>query len=813
MKPNFALSLSFEGIRLLHREPHDWGLVGEVGLDSPDLSADLAVLRGKAEALRDGPINTKIIVPNDQIKYLDVDAGDMDKSTLQAAVLQALDGATPYSVDELAFDFANNGAKIHIAAVARETLAEAEAFAVEHAFNPLGFVAIPDPAIFPGEPNFGPSLAANGASFESDTAAIVVTGPAAPVPVAAPALEAPVVAAPESPATAPAPQPSPEPAPVGFASVRKADPVGSAPTPKLSGADRTAAAAPLATPALGGASHAEVPSAAPAVTGKSTAALDEAAVQIEAHGLRPGAADAPAGFATAPIVPPASEIAAPITSEAAPKKTADITAKLSGFAGLAAAAAGTGAAKLKALKPAKTAATPVADPIPAPKDSVDPVDEETQRMTVFGARKPAKRKAKGKPAIKIGVKPRFLGLILTSLLLLFLVTVAAWASVYLDTGLARFFGGNRSEAVLATLPEPVEDDRAQDAPQAIEMAALDIDDMAADTLTDADSVLPQPQLAPVLSPEEVEARYAATGIWQASPEQPLPPANIGVDDVYEASIDAEVSTHDAIALPGRAIAAGDATPRTPGVPPPPGTTFDVGADGLIVAVPNGALTPEGVLVFSGKPVVVPPAIPERLAALRQQQAVSVETTVETVSTLRPRLRPSDLIETNERANLGGISISELAQKRPRVRPATEKPPEVIDAPATALAIASSPKPANRPGNFARIVKRAERVAPEEQEATRVASVAPRVIKPRNPTTTSVAKAATVRNAINLRRVNLIGVYGKPSSRRALVRLSSGRYKKVKVGDRIDGGRVAAIGETQLRYTKGGRNVVLNMPKS
>ena len=60
-------------------------------------------------------------------------------------------------------------------------------------------------------------------------------------------------------------------------------------------------------------------------------------------------------------------------------------------------------------------------------------------------------------------------------------------------------------------------------------------------------------------------------------------------------------------------------------------------------------------------------------------------------------------------------------------------------------------------------------------------------------------------------MNLIGVYGQPSDRRALVRLANGRYRKVKVGDRIDGGRVLAIGDDTLRYQKGGQNLTLNMP--
>ncbi|MFC6760263.1 hypothetical protein ACFQFQ_13430 [Sulfitobacter porphyrae] len=91
-------------------------------------------------------------------------------------------------------------------------------------------------------------------------------------------------------------------------------------------------------------------------------------------------------------------------------------------------------------------------------------------------------------------------------------------------------------------------------------------------------------------------------------------------------------------------------------------------------------------------------------------------------------------------------------------------------------------------------------------------MAPRTVSPSIPSKTSVAKQATVKNAINLRKVNLIGVYGKPSNRRALVRLGNGRYKKVVVGDRIDGGRVSAIGDAELRYTKGGRSVVLTMPR-
>ena len=82
--------------------------------------------------------------------------------------------------------------------------------------------------------------------------------------------------------------------------------------------------------------------------------------------------------------------------------------------------------------------------------------------------------------------------------------------------------------------------------------------------------------------------------------------------------------------------------------------------------------------------------------------------------------------------------------------------------------------------------------------------------PEIPTTASVAREATLVGAINLRQVNLIGVYGSSGDRRALVRLKNGRYLKVQIGDRLDGGKVAAIDGDQLQYIKAGRMVTLEI---
>lgn len=65
--------------------------------------------------------------------------------------------------------------------VTKLTLAEAEAFAEEHGFNPLCFVAIPEEASFGGEPFFGQTTRADehmpsGAALERDDSPVRIIG-------------------------------------------------------------------------------------------------------------------------------------------------------------------------------------------------------------------------------------------------------------------------------------------------------------------------------------------------------------------------------------------------------------------------------------------------------------------------------------------------------------------------------------------------------------------------------------------------------------------------------------------------------------
>ncbi|TFL18627.1 hypothetical protein [Jannaschia formosa] len=135
-----------------------------------------------------------------------------------------------------------------------------------------------------------------------------------------------------------------------------------------------------------------------------------------------------------------------------------------------------------------------------------------------------------------------------------------------------------------------------------------------------------------------------------------------------------------------------------------------------------------------------------------------------------------------------------------------------------LALLQSERPRTRPRS---VERDAARIVTQRRE------VAAATTQPRQPEASpdnggsqqirsaggNVARAATQENAIRLNEINLIGVYGRSNARRALVRLSNGRYVKVEVGDRLDRGRVVAIGDDRLQYQRGGRNVVLSLPQT
>ena len=839
MKPNFALSLSFEGIRLLLRAAEGWRLVDAVSLDSADLVGDLALLEAKARELGEETVTSKLIIPNDQIKYISLETGDLDEDARDQIARDALEGATPYAVSDLAYTVSFSGSQTYIAAVAHETLAEAEAFAKEYNFNPVSWVAIPEHGSFNGEPFFGQTKAAGDIDVARDDVSIVVLGtvaevaPVVPTVIAAEPVEIePVV--PELVEPTPAVPEDIEP-PLEKAEVADVEADSTSDEPNEPANPKKIISEPLATETVKDAEISTENSAALIVPAPSPEPIvTDVVATPEIAAPRPQT-EIPASICFAshrapsgpkPILAGASRESTPTSVTAAtvppiedtPSETQDLVAVdppepqiSAGFL-----------SKRKA--------------IPATASVTTQPSTEAQRLAIFGARKPDRKTV-------VDGKPKFLGLILTAVLLLFLAGVAAWASVFLDEGLARFFNAPNDEAITEA-PAGLAPAASEDVGPNIETASLSFNLSSEDTaVLDA---LRAPQADPVvvlpeLSSQELAANYAVTGIWPVSPEVPQPVPLVSLDDLYITSIDPVSSSNDAVALPNVLTLITDNGLSEQTTPVAAGTLFALGTDGLVIPTVNGAITPNGVTVFLGRPDVTPPKMPARKAL-----PAKTDPSLALIAKMRPQRRPSNLVEQNERSVNGGLSRSELAQLRPRLRPAVElaiaqPAPEVApttenaqnDAAAAAAALASlaprvegiiiegppnpqavtaSVRPDGRPKNFARVVKRAKAKQSTDQ-GTRVASVATKVVVPKIPSSASVAKSATIKNTINLRNVNLIGVYGKPSNRRALVRLSNGRYQKVQVGDRIDGGRVSAIGDNELRYNKGSRNLTLKMPKS
>jgi hypothetical protein len=156
MKPAFALDFRNDAIALLHRSSGGWLVVGRVALDEPDLSEALSYLRATALGLSPRGLATKLILPDEQLLVTTVDAPGPDEASRLAQIRTALEGRTPYAVDDLVFDWEVIDGAVHVAVVARETLDEAESFATEHRFNPVAFAAAPSRG-YMGEAFFGPT--------------------------------------------------------------------------------------------------------------------------------------------------------------------------------------------------------------------------------------------------------------------------------------------------------------------------------------------------------------------------------------------------------------------------------------------------------------------------------------------------------------------------------------------------------------------------------------------------------------------------------------------------------------------------------
>ena len=857
MTPNFALSLSFEGIRLLQRGADGWLLVDEVALDDADLGAALARIKERAAQLDPSPLRTKLLIPNDQIRYLALDNPRADEDDIRAS----LDGATPYALDDLVFDYSRGGGRTYVAAIARETLDEAEGFAAGYGFNPVSFAAVPDAFTFVGEAFFGrtsaaASLLTDGQTIERDVNAVVVVGRVAD-PEPEPELEPEVVEEPPVVEQEVAKEAVVEPTEEAQAEAEQVelefdidldmDLSAIEETPAPVEAEPEAAQEPVeepeepAEPVVFSSRARTSDATTPTLTTgeKATATIQPRITPTitPTVGIPPAPSDLDAApvFAATPRTIPTETKQEDKTSPLAPVMAAAASAKTALADGLTAlndrrkARRTEKDAERDAAALAKLEAK--AQEVVAELDGdAEPADEKV-RLTIFGARRKAQAKA-----IK---RPKYVFAILMALLLAFLLAVAIWSST-LENGIAGLFGG--SDVTVATLdadnPAP-EDEAAADLGDA--MSDVDI---AIENLTQDGALLPPTDLplGQVLSPAEAQRLYAATGVWQRAPTFPYTPKIETTDGVTIAAIDPVTFGTDAVALPSITAMQPDLSVVSPLAPPAAGTEFDRDANGNIRATEAGTVLPTGITVFAAtatttRPIARPDGIAPNPEAAPTTNPDLVTAGGVSLASLRPRSRPDNLAENIERDTLGGYTASELAALRPRARPdnlvivapepaplpipeadvdaiaaaiAAAAPPD-LTAGASQYAVSSSPLPISRPRNFDRIVTATAASLQSEPEAS-APTDASATMRPTGSVPGGVARAATENNVLTMRDIALIGIAGSSSSRIALVRMGNGRIVSVRVGDTLDGGRVTAIGESVLNYEKRGRVVSLEMPR-
>ncbi|MCV6596173.1 MAG: pilus assembly protein PilP [Mangrovicoccus sp.] len=277
--------------------------------------------------------------------------------------------------------------------------------------------------------------------------------------------------------------------------------------------------------------------------------------------------------------------------------------------------------------------------------------------------------------------------------------------------------------------------------------------------------------------------------------------------------------------------------------PGPNDRYDIDDAGLIRAEPDGVLSPEGYLIIAGTPPQNPgPRSKEIEAAAEAARSAPQATTPQAQPSgdapIVPKPRPKNIDARVAPSPEVGRARPELAHLRPLPRPssttvAVKAANQAIETAAIDAALsaaqnsaASAPAPtptrsvsASQPAPSKTIA--APKAAKPSTSTTSAASppsktqqreIAASYTEPKQKTSKSVEKKATNSNRMDLKKVNLLGTFGSAGSQRALVRLPSGKVVNVKVGDRMDGGKVAAIGKGELRYVKQGRAHTLTMPR-
>ena len=761
MSADFALSLSFDGIALLHRGDSGWTLLGQADVGSATLEEDLAGLRALAEAIAPEGFGTRLVIPHDQIKFLTLPTPDASADDVAAA----LDGATPYPLEALVIDFTARGGQTHVAAVARKTLLEAEAFAQGHGFHPVAFVAVPPDGdaqeIFFGDSRLaGDRKVTRGPAPVVQEAAVEPSAPAEPLaeesvavrPVLSSCRIDPVIAeyhqrrsaapAKKVKAAAPAAKPALV-APVSLQPTKSASP------PPV--------AAPLRQP--------QVAPAAALPFGRIAAGVAAVIVAGGVAWAMLGGEDAPAISDIPPVA--ATEVLAGLTP------TAEGTAP---DASLVASAPPAPTASPEALP----AATADYLPLPVQLPPAPPTGE------TFAENGDAARVAVGQ-----------------------ILTPDEARAFYDATGVwlraARFYDVPSGAIPLGFTP-----------PQTTESYAPVGSTPLLNPVPVADAAFGTPAVPP---PPDAVFAQDDDGFVQATPEGAVTPEGVVVfaglpqinyaprPDLSEAELAVLAPAPDGIVV----------NPATPAVLPAkrpddlvPGdpATVDAPEAGAALAQlelqDSGTLSVDSAVVEAARPDDPRPQLrPNGLATVTADTAPDITDVLAGVVAEDAALRFDN-----------STALAVAASRRPALRPDTvqqfaanalaQRAAETL----AAAAAANAPPPPPAPTPAAAPAPPPEPEAADEPDIEVASAPLP---QPGTALPGGVARAATQEDAIALRQINLIGVYGRPNSRRALVRLANGRYQSVEIGSELDGGQVTAIGDDALNYVKRGRTYAIVLP--
>ncbi|WP_045386916.1 hypothetical protein [Falsirhodobacter sp. alg1] len=208
------------------------------------------------------------------------------------------------------------------------------------------------------------------------------------------------------------------------------------------------------------------------------------------------------------------------------------------------------------------------------------------------------------------------------------------------------------------------------------------------------------------------------------------------------------------------------------------------ADAAVLASPRPQTRPTSAAETPSAPLNV------ASASLVSQDTSPSATAVEVSQ--RPELRPSGISRDSVQAALAAAMAAPPATPAPTPAPSVRATQQA----AVRAAPAATPAPAPQATTTARATP-----APE-----------PVPTAPRIPTTASVASNATQDDVLAMNRTNVISISGSETNRTALVRQSNGRIARVSIGDRLDGGVVAAITENAVHYRKGNKLYAIEMPR-